>query len=153
MLQLIGIIGVVLVIISYFLTWGTQTFIVTGDKINFTSIDFLNRGMWLEGTNNFNSWENEIPRATFIIAIVALIILMIPGISLGSVATDKVFGIASIVISIVLLSITVLFMIWFTGIELITFSYKLGIGAYLCLIGSILFFVFSIMSVLKEITA
>ena len=153
MFQFIGIMGAVLVIISFFLTWGTQTITFLGEEFNYTGMDFFNKEMWMEGTNNYDSWQNLIPLIALVLAVVALIISIVPGESLGGEKTEKMIGVVAIVISIVLLVMTVLFMTWFGGIEMFLMENSLGIGAYLCLIGSILVFVVGIMPLLKKTMA
>jgi hypothetical protein len=113
-------------------------------------MDFFNKEMWFSGSNIYNAWQNFIPIVVFILAIVALVISIVPGEKLGGVKTEKMLAIMSIVISIVLLVATVLFMIWFGGIEGTFIEYSLGIGAYLCLIGSILVFAVGVMPLLKK---
>ena len=152
MFQFIGIVGAVLVVLSFFLTWGS-TKIMMFEEINHSGMDFFNKEMWSEASSFYDAWQNYIPLVTLVLAVVALIISIVPGENLGGVKTEKILGIVSIVIAVVLLVITVLFMTWFGGIDLLGVTYNLGTGAYICLVGSILVFIVGILPLFKKMTA
>lgn len=151
MFQFIGIVGAVLVILSFFLTWGSKA-IVGFEGTNYAGMDFFNKEMWT-GPSFYDAWQNYIPLVALVLAVVALIISIVPGESLGGVRTEKMLGIISIVIAIVMLVIAVLFMTWYGGINVLGVVYNLGIGAYICLVGSILVFIVGIMPLLKKMGA
>lgn len=153
MFQFIGIVGAVLVVISFFLTWGTQTVALIGTEFNYTGMELFNKEMVNDGSNAYDAWQNFIPLIALVLAVVALIISIVPGENLGGAKTEKMLGIVSIVIAIGLLVLTVLFMTWLGGIDSILMNYTLGMGAYLCLVGSILVFIVGIMPLLKKIDA
>ncbi len=149
MFQFIGILGAVLVVISFFLAWGTGTVPLFGET-QYTGMDFFDKGVPF--TDN-DAWQNTIPMAALILAIVALVISIVPGEYLGGAKTEKIIGLISILIAIVMLVIIALFMVWFsdyTG-ETMGFSVKFGVGAYLGLIGSILVFIVGVLPMFKSI--
>lgn len=145
MFQFIGIVGAILVAVSFFLTWGTYTL---GSLVeNYAGMDFFNRD-----AIDPDAWQNMIPMVALILAIVALVISVVPGEYLGGAKTEKLLGIVSIFIAIVLLIVTILFMVWFNDFAgmLILGKMSFGIGTYLCLIGSILVFIVGVLPVIKN---
>lgn len=150
MFQFIGVLGAVLVIIAFFLSWGTFAPII-GDSIHYTGMDFFDKEVILA---DVDAWQNMIPMVALILAIIALIISVVPGEYLGGVKTEKILGITSIVVAIVLLVIIALFMVWFSeftgNIILGLGEVSFGAGAYLGLIGSILVFIVGVLPLFKS---
>lgn len=147
MFQFIGVVGAVLVIIAFFLSWGTFAPII-GDSIHYTGMDFFNKEVV-----DADAWQNMIPMVALILAIIALIISVVPGEYLGGVKTEKILGIVSIVVAIVLLVLIALFMVWFSDFtgDIFVGEISFGAGAYLGLIGSILVFIVGVLPLFKSI--
>lgn len=162
MFQFIGIVGAVLVIISFFLAWGTATITpMFGDEhvTNYAGMEFFNKEMWAQNSDAYNAWQNFIPLVTLALAVIALIISIVPGEYLGGEKTEKSLGLVSIIIAIALLLMVVLFMTWFgdmTGsldVIFLTAEVSFGVGTYVCLAGSIMVFIVGIMPLLKRVVA
>ena len=149
MFQFIGVVGAVLVIIAFFLSWGTFAPIF-GDSIHYTGMDFFDKEVILA---DVDAWQNMIPMVALVLAIIALIISVVPGEYLGGVKTEKILGIVSIVVAIVLLVLIALFMVWFSDFtgDIFVGEISFGAGAYLGLIGSILVFIVGILPLFKSI--
>lgn len=150
--QLIGIVGAILVIVAFFLSWSD----ISGSILGFERTEGFTGMQFFDGeyVQDSDAWQNMIPLITLILAVVALIISVVPGEYLGGAKTEGALGVISIVISIVLIIVTILFMTWLeTGsgdfFGLGQGSIKYGIGAYLCLVGSILVFIVGILPLFK----
>jgi hypothetical protein len=155
--QLFGIIGAILVIISFFLAWGTLDVTLLGntDTTNYTGMDFFDKKVFAEGTDAYDAVQNMFPMICLVFAVISLILAIIPdGIFKGN--TGKIVGIIQILICILLVVFSVLFIVWFgdqtgsiTGL-LGSISLKTGAGAYLCLVGSIMIAIVGILPLFKK---
>lgn len=148
MFQFIGIVGAILVIVSFFLAWGQSDTVIIGVE-NYTGMDFFDKKvLFADG----DAWQNMIPLMALVLAIIALIISVVPGEYLGGEKTEKILGIVSIAAAVVLLVLSVMFMSWFGDylVDTTVLTIKYGIGMYLCLVGSILVFVVGILPLFKR---
>ncbi len=150
--QLIGILGAILVIVAFFLSWVD----ISGSVLGFERTEGITGMEFFDGeyVQDKDAWQNMIPLITLILAVIALIISVVPGEYLGGAKTEGALGVVSIIISIALIIVTILFMTWIeTGSVDFGFgqgSVKYGIGAYLCLVGSILVFIVGILPLFKS---
>ena len=149
--QIIGTVGAILVIASFFLAWGQMDVILYGIT-DYTGMDFFNKDVFFVDTD---AWQNMIPLIALILAIIALVISVVPGEYLGGAKTERILGVVAIVVAIVLLVISILFLSWFGEylIETTAHSIKHGVGTYLCLVGSILVFIVGILPLIKKYVA
>lgn len=151
MFQFIGIVGAILVIISFFLAWGQSDMVGIG-VMNYSGMDFFDGKVPFVDSD---AWQNMIPLTALILAIIALIISVVPGEHLGGGKTEGILGILSIIVAIALLVIIVMFMTWFGEylIDTSVVTITRGIGTYLCLAGSILVFIVGFIPIIKKYTA
>ena len=153
--QFIGIVGAILVLVAFFLSWADVTTTILGGTrtTGYTGMQFFD-GEYLQDKD---AWQNMVPLIALILAIVALIISVVPSKYLGGAKTEGILGIVAIVISVVLLVVSILFMVWLdtgaSGGSLLGGSVGYGIGTYLCLVGSILVFIVGVLPIIKNLTA
>lgn len=155
--QMFGILGAILVIASFFLAWGTLDIkLFIGNEIkNYSGMDFFNKNVIPEGAEGYDAVQNMFPLICLILAVVSLILAIIPD-SFFKGTVGQIVGIVQILICILLIVFSVMFISWFGDLGgtfssiFGTVTLKTGVGAYLCLVGSILIAIVGILPLLGK---
>ena len=159
--RFIGVLGALLVIVSFFLIWGSDTTTILGFSrtLEYSGMDFFERAMWVENTDAYNSWYNSIPLIALITACIALLLFLVPGRSFGGVRTERILGLVTVVIAVFLIILSIQFKVWIGGLAgnsswvrggLASRSVSTEMGAYLCLIGNIPIFIAGAIPMLRN---